>query len=178
MIKQAGIYWLANAFIWTWLLLPVAPLADLLKRDSSGAAIDHRTKTFAYFAICFCICVVWVLALPLWASFMTAVLNIKAEDVNEVALLVRTLLPFYCCYVANCMNDSVFYGKGRTELLALQSILTNVLVYGVAFALFEAGLFVPTLRSIALLFGTGIAVDCCITFGLYYGLLKELGYRL
>ena len=82
------------------------------------------------------------------------------------------------CYVANSMNDSVFYGKGRTELLAIQSILTNVFVYGIAFCLFEAKVFVPTLHSIALLFGTGIAVDCAITFGLYFRLLKELAYRL
>ena len=82
------------------------------------------------------------------------------------------------CYVINSMNDSVFYGKGRTELLAIQSIITNTVVYGTAFCLFEAGVFVPTLSSNALLFGTGIAVDCAITFGLYHRLLKELAYQL
>ena len=81
-------------------------------------------------------------------------------------------------YVINTLNDSIFIGKGRTELLAQQSIATNVVVYGGAFVCFQAGYFVPTLRSITLLFGTGIAFDCCITLVLYYKLLKERDYKL
>ena len=69
--------------------------------------------------------------------------------------------------------DSVFYGKGRTELLAIQSIITNVSVYGTAFVLFKMNVFSPTLTTIALLFGTGIAVDSVVTFSMYNKLLKE-----
>lgn len=81
-------------------------------------------------------------------------------------------------YVANEMNDSCFVGKGKTELLAIQSIITNLSVYGGAYVLFKLSIYVPTLGSIPLLFGTGIAVDCLITFGLYYRFVKELNYRL
>ena len=54
-----------------------------------------------------------------------------------------------------------------------QSIITNVCVYGVAFVLFQAGVFTPTLTSIALLFGAGIGVDSIVTFLMYRNLLKE-----
>ena len=86
--------WLANSFIWTWLVLPIAPLADLLKRDSSGAAIDHRTKTFAYYAISLGICTVWVVTMPGWRAFMTSALNISEDDVEQVISVTQTLLPF------------------------------------------------------------------------------------
>jgi hypothetical protein len=74
--------------------------------------------------------------------------------------------------------DSVFYGRGRTELLAIQSIITNVSVYGSAYILFQMDVFSPTLTSIALLFGTGIAVDSIVTFSMYRKLLKETGGML
>ena len=92
--------------------------------------------------------------------------------------LVLILLPFYILYVYNTLADSVFYGKGRTELLALQSIITNVTVYGTAFALFQLEIFEPTLIGIALLFGTGIFVDSIVTYYLYFKYLRENGYRL
>ena len=92
--------------------------------------------------------------------------------------MVLILLPFYILFSYNTLMDSVFYGRGRTELLAIQSIITNVSVYGSAYILFQMDVFSPTLTSIALLFGTGIAVDSIVTFSMYRKLLKETGGML
>ena len=83
------------------------------------------------------------------------------------------MLPFYILFSYNTLMDSVFYGKGRTQLLAMQSVITNFSVYGTAFVLFQAGVFSPTLTSIALLFGAGIAVDSVVTFAMYRRLLSK-----
>ena len=127
--------------------------------------MDHKEKTFAYFGIATAMCVLWIFTIPIWDSFMSGVMNIG--DYEKVIGLVLILLPFYILYSYNTLMDSVFYGKGRTELLAYQSIITNVSVYGTAFLLFQADVFSPTLTSIALLFGTGIAVDSIVTFTMY-----------
>ena len=177
VVEEQGTYWVANGFIWGWLLLPFYPLADLLKQDTSGSdAIDHREKTYAYFAIATAMCALWLVTIPLWDTFVSEVLN--ASDYEKIVGLVLILLPFYILFSYNTLMDSVFYGRGRTELLAIQSIITIVSVYGSAYILFQMGVFSPTLTSIALLFGTGIAVDSIATFSMYRKLLKETGGML
>jgi Na+-driven multidrug efflux pump len=172
VVEEQGTYWVANGFIWGWLLLPFYPLADLLKQDTSGPnPIDHKEKTYAYFGIATVMCILWIVTIPFWGTFVSEVLN--ASDYEKIVGLVLILLPFYILFSYNTLMDSVFYGKGRTELLAIQSIVTNVSVYGTAFVLFNMGVFSPTLTTIALLFGTGIAVDSIVTFSMYRKLLQE-----
>ena len=112
----------------------------------------------------------------LWDTFVSEVLN--ASDYEKIVGLVLILLPFYILFSYNTLMDSVFYGRGRTELLAIQSIITNFSVYGTAFVLFSMDVFSPTLTSIALLFGTGIAVDSIVSYNMYRKLLKEPGGML
>jgi Na+-driven multidrug efflux pump len=172
VVEEQGTYWVANGFIWGWLLLPFYPLADLLKQDTSNPnPIDHKEKTYAYFGIATVMCILWIVTIPFWGTFVSEVLN--ASDYEKIVGLVLILLPFYILFSYNTLMDSVFYGKGRTELLAIQSIVTNVSVYGTAFILFEMDVFSPTLTTIALLFGTGIAVDSIVTFSMYRKLLQE-----
>ena len=177
VVEEQGTYWIASGFIWGWLLLPLFPLADLLKRDVAGTPmIDHRQKTAAYFGIATGLCAVWVATIPGWGTFAGAVLN--APNPEKIVALVLLLLPFYALFCFNTLMDSVFYGRGKTELLALQSLITNVTVYGVAFVLFQAEIFTPMLNSIALLFGAGIVVDSVITFVMYRNLLAKTGGML
>ena len=177
VVEEQGTYWIANGFIWGWLLLPLLPLADLLKRDAAGAGVtDHREKTFAYFGIAAGLCALWLATIPGWGVFFGEILN--APEPEKAAELVLLLLPFYAFFCFNTLMDSVFYGKGRTELLAIQSVVTNFSVYGAAFVLFQAGVFSPTLASIALLFGTGIMVDSVVTFAMYRNLLLKHGGML
>ena len=116
-------------------------------------------------------CILWIVTIPVWDTFVSDILN--ASDYVKIVDLVLILLPFYILFSYNTLMDSVFYGKGRTELLAIQSIITNVSVYGSAFVLFRMDVFSPSLTSIALLFGTGIAVDSIVTFSMYRNLIKE-----
>ena len=34
MVGEQGIYWVANNFIWGWLLLPILSLGDLIKKET------------------------------------------------------------------------------------------------------------------------------------------------
>ena len=116
-------------------------------------------------------CILWIVTIPVWDTFVSDILN--ASDYVKIVDLVLILLPFYILFSYNTLMDSVFYGKGRTELLAIQSIITNMSVYGSAFVLFRMDVFSPTLTTIALLFGTGIAVDSIVTFSMYRNLIRE-----
>ena len=177
VISEQGTYWIANGFIWGWLLLPFYPLSELLKQDvASRKNIDHKEKTYGYFAIATGIIALWIITIPFWSIFFKEILNV--EEPEKSIDLVLILVPFYILYLYNTLADSVFYGKGKTELLALQSIVTNVTVYGTAFILFQLNIFEPTLTGIALLFGTGIFVDTLVTWYLYVKFLKENEYSI
>ena len=177
VISEQGTYWVANGFIWGWLLLPFYPLAELLKQDVAGRSIiDHKEKTYSYFGMATLIVFIWIITIPLWPLFFKNILNVSEPD--DMLELVFILLPFYIFYIYNTLADSVFYGKGKTELLALQSIITNISVYGTAFVLFQMDFFEPTLTGIALLFGTGIFVDSIVTGYLYHKFLKENNYQI
>ena len=178
VIKNQGTYWLASSFVWSWLLLPFLSLSKMLIQDTSNTndVIDHRRKTLVYYFIVFCIAVVWCITEPGWKGFFRVVLNIKNTD--DVFRLAIILAPFYMLYMVNTLMDSVFYGKGKTQMLAIQSIITNTVVYGTAFALFKTDVFQPSLVKITVLFGIGIMVDFLITSGLYFNFLRQVRYKL
>ena len=138
--------------------------------------LDHKEKTYGYFAIATGIIALWIITIPFWSIFFKEILNV--EEPEKSIDLVLILVPFYILYLYNTLADSVFYGKGKTELLALQSIVTNVTVYGTAFILFQLNIFEPTLTGIALLFGTGIFVDTLVTWYLYVKFLKKNEYLI
>ena len=177
VISEQGTYWIANGFVWGWLLLPFFPLAELLKQDvASREKIDHKEKMYGYFTIATGIVALWIITIPFWNSFFEEILNVS-EPTKSIDL-VLILLPFYALYLYNTLADSAFYGRGRTELLALQSIITNISVYGTAFVLFQLDIFEPTLTGIALLFGAGIFVDTLVTWYLYVKFLKKNNYSI
>ena len=178
VIKKQGTYWLANTFVWSWLLLPFSSLSKVLIQDTSNTndVMDHRFKALAYYIIVFCIAGVWCVTIPGWKGFFDIVLNI--EDTDGVFRLATILAPFYMLYMLNTLMDSVFYGKGKTQMLTIQSIVTNIVVYVTAFILFEADVFEPSLTMIAILFGVGITVDFFLTFGLYYTFLRKVHFKI
>lgn len=82
------------------------------------------------------------------------------------------MLGFYVVFSFNHMLDSYFYGVGRTDLMLYQSLFVSIFYYGSAFLLYRAGLFIPDLQQIALLFGGGILIDLLLTLWQF----KRSGY--
>ena len=83
------------------------------------------------------------------------------------------LLGFYVLYALQNVFDSEFYGFGKTNYMLFESVVTNTIYYGVAFILYLAGVWKPTLIGIALLFGFGNDFDSIVSGGAYAFLLKK-----
>ncbi len=176
VVEEQDTFWVANGFIWGWLLLPFLPLADLVKQDTAqGKRLPHWDKMLGYFAACILIAAGWLLLSPGYGWFFETVFN--ADPAPHVALVLLSL-PFYIFFMVNTTMDSVLYGHGKTGYLALQSLITNVSVYGTAYILFRAGILEPTLEGIAILFGTGIVVDTFVTWWLYHRHLKQANFAI
>ena len=95
------------------------------------------------------------------------------SDVDKLFELVLLLLGFYVLYAFQNVFDATFYGLGKTNYMLVESVVTNTVYYGIAFALYAFGWWTPTLTGIALLFGIGNAFDSIVSFAAYLHLLKK-----
>lgn len=171
VVSEQGTYWVANNFIWGWLLLPVLQLGELIKQEIAADQDNLRKNTLGYFGITAIICALWFISIPVWKPFMAHVLGFS--DVEKLFSLVMVLVGFYVFYAVQNVFDATFYGLGKTNYMLFESVITNTVYYGIAFALYAFGAWNPTLIGIALLFGLGNVFDSVVSFCAYVYLLKK-----
>ena len=171
VVGEQGTYWVANNFIWGWLLLPVLQLGELIKQEVSTDKENVRRNSLGYFGITAFISAFWFSTIPLWKPFMTHVLCFT--DVDKLFGLVILLVGFYVLYAVQNVFDSTFYGLGKTNYMLFESVVTNTIYYGIAFILYATSVWTPTLTGIALLFGIGNAFDSIVSLVAFAFLLKK-----
>ena len=172
VVGEQGTYWVANNFIWGWLLLPVLQLGELIKQETATDKENVRKNTLGYFSITAIISALWFVSIPLWKPFMTNVLQFT--DVDKLFELVLILVGFYMLYAFQNVFDSIFYGLGKTHYMLFESVVTNTIYYGIAFLLYLLGIWEPSLIGIAMLFGFGNAFDAIVSMGAFKFLLKKM----
>ena len=171
VVGEQGTYWVANNFIWGWLLLPVLQLGELIKQEVGTSKDNVRKKFRGYLVLTTIICILWFMTIPFWKTFMSNILLFT--DVDKLFELVLVLVGFYVLYAFQNVFDSIFYGLGKTRYMLFESVVTNTAYYGIAFILYITNLWEPSLLGIALLFGIGNAFDSLVSFGAFIFLLKK-----
>ncbi|MDD4000058.1 MAG: multidrug transporter, partial [Bacilli bacterium] len=172
IVAEQGNYWVANNFIWGWLLLPGLALADLVKQEVAADKENIRNKTFGYIVLTSIFAFLWILSIPLWKPFLQYVMNVTEYETVFFIVLIQT--GFYITFLFNsCIFDATFYGRGKTHYMLMQSLVIDVFYYGIMFILFLTGVFVPTLTKIAVMFGVGMTLDFIPTMILYIYMLKK-----
>ena len=173
-LNEPGPYWIANTFIWSWLLLPILPLSDLLKQDIASSLTNEETKkpfyikTVPYLTFVALTLILWLATYPGWSWFVTNVL--KASDSTLVLDLIQLLVPFYACFAFGSVLNGIFYGLGRTDILALKAFLGNCLIVTL-FSLFSNEiLFDNDVFSVATIFGIGLVFGTVTTL-LFFGVI-------
>lgn len=177
LVAEQGNYWIANNFIWQWLLLPGLALADLIKKEVGENKENIRDKTFGYISLVMIFALVWLVSILLWKPFLKYVMNAAEYETVYKIVLIET--GFYMTFLFNsCIFDSTFYGLGKTNYMLIQSMCIDGFYYGVMFVLYLSGIFVPTLLGICLMFGIGMALDFVPTLILYIRLLKKENIKI
>lgn len=120
-LNDQSLYWMANTFIWQWLLVPVLALTELLKQDIST---NHPEQTYkaivpAYIMISLFIVMFWLVTSPGWYYFISEVLNPNEDNPSTVARLVYQLMPGYAFFIISSLNGSVFYAKAKVRKIFL-----------------------------------------------------------
>ena len=171
VVGEQGTYWVANNFIWGWLLLPVLQLGELIKQETATNRENVRKNSLGYFSLTAIISALWFISIPVWKPFMENILQFT--DVDKLFGLVLVLVGFYVLYAFQNVFDSIFYGLGKTNYMLFESVVTNAVYYGIAFVLYATGVWTPSLIGIALLFGLGNAFDSLVSLGAFIFLLKK-----
>lgn len=177
IVAEQGNYWIANSFIWNWLLIPGLSLADLVKKEIGENKENIRDKTFGYIVLTSIFAAAWLLSIPLWKPFLRYVMNVTEYETVYKITLIET--GFYITFLFNsCICDSTFYGLGKTNYMLIQSLCIDGFYYGIMFILYLTGVFVPTLLGIALMFGIGMTLDFIPTLVLYIRMLKKENIKI
>lgn len=177
VVAEQGNYWVANNFIWQWLLLPGLALADLVKKEIGENENNIRDKTFGYITLMSIFAAVWLISIPLWKPFLQYIMNVSEYEIVFNIVLIQT--GFYLTFLFNsCIFDSTFYGLGKTKYMLIQSICIDAFYYGIMFILYITGVFVPSLIGISLMFGIGMALDFIPTMILYRYVLKKKNIKI
>ena len=172
MVEEQGNYWVANSFIWGWLLLPALALSELVKRDVGEDVKNIARNTKGYFSLGLIFVAIWCITIPFWQSFLANVMNV--QDIKTVMYIVGVQTVFYFVFMFNnSILDATLYGLGKTNYMFIQSLWVNVGYYGTMFILYKVGVFTPTLLNICLIFGFGILIDLIPTVILYKKALRE-----
>lgn len=171
MVGEQGTYWVANNFIWGWLLLPIIQLGELIKQETAKDKNAVMNNTIGYFAITAITCIIWVVTIPLYKPFMRIILGYS--EVDKLFKLVMVLLAFYVLYAFQNVFDATFYGRGKTKYMLFESVVTNSIYYGTFFIMYLCGVWKPTLIGIALMFGFGNAFDMIVSYFAYRHFLKK-----
>ena len=176
MVGEQGTYWVANNFIWGWMLLPITQLGELIKQETAKDENAVKNNTLGYFTITAIVCALWAVLIPTYKPFMQVVLGYS--DVDKLFGLVMVLFGFYVLYAVQNVFDSTFYGRGKTNYMLFESVVTNSVYYGTFFILYLTGLWTPTLLGIALMFGIGNAFDSVVSWAAYHFYLKKNHIRI
>lgn len=172
MVEEQGNYWVANSFIWGWLLLPALALSELVKREVGEDVKNIARNTKGYFSLGLIFVAIWCITIPFWQSFLANVMNV--QDIKTVMYIVGIQTVFYFVFIFNnSILDATLYGLGKTNYMFFQSLWINVGYYGAMFVLYKLEVFTPTLLSICLMFGFGILIDLIPTVILYKKALRE-----
>jgi hypothetical protein len=176
-VGEQGVFWVANSFIWGWLLLPILQLGQVIKRDCGefgNKAIAE--KSFGYFLLTTIVIMIWFFSIPFWDLFIKNVMNVN--EYIKVSNIAKISLGFYVLFAYNNIIDSIFYGIGKTNYMLFQSICINIIFYGILFVLYKEGIYKPTLHLIVLMFAGGIGFDAILTFGMFIWMLRKKKIKL
>ncbi len=159
MVAEQGNYWIANNFIWGWLLIPITAISEIIRRDCK----DGYTKLnqFNYYFIAAAVIVIWTITIPLWTPFYRYAENL--QNAEEIFSITIKLAPFYIAYAGCAIIDNIFVGLGKTIYNAINSLIINLVYYGIFYILYITNALTFDLDMIILMFGLGMVVHLAVS---------------
>ena len=158
-VSESGNYWVSNNFIWGWLLIPITCLAEIIRKD---AGVDgYKLKQRNYYSIVIFSLMLWIILIPTYQWFFITVEGI--DNYFRIFEIVMKNLGFYVFFALSQIPDAIFVGMGKTKYNAINSLICNIVYYGVWFALYQAEVVIMNMEMIIIMFGVGNVVHWLIS---------------
>ncbi len=172
-------YYVAIQILWSFMLVPILAFADSSKAlVAQESANPERVRVIwrSSMLITSVMMLVWIALTP-WLSTFASALSDDSDIVQAAVTAFAILFVPYIMFCFNTVTDAVFYGLGKTQYMAYQSILTNGTVYVIAFLLYVTNIWDVTYVGIMVLFALGIVVDTVLTLWFLWRVLSADGGR-
>ncbi|MDC2828501.1 hypothetical protein [Limosilactobacillus mucosae] len=148
-VKQSGNYWMANNFIYGWLLIPVFALVEIIRRNNyDELTYQNAWKPSLLIALC------WLITMPGWYWFIQE--PMAMSNVNTIIKIVFPLSIFYLVSIPSQIIDGWFVSKGKMGYPMMISLIVNLGYYGIVYAMFKHNLFDVSMKFIVVMFGFGM----------------------
>ena len=158
-VSESGNYWVANNFIWGWLLIPITCLAEIIRKDAG--ANGYKLKQINYYSITAIFIAIWFALIPTYQWFFGTV-----EGLQNPAYIFEIILKnlgFYVAYALSQIPDAIFVGMGKTKYNAINSLICNIVYYGIWFILYQTKTVTMTMDMIIVMFGVGNIVHWTVS---------------
>jgi len=160
MVSEQGNYWIANNFIWGWLLIPIYALTEVIRSDCKEGY--HSIKQGNYYFIILFIIILWGITMPLWPYFYKNVEML--ENYKIIFNITAKLFPFYIAYAFCIIPDNIFIGLGKTKYNTINSVIINFIYYGTFYVLYKIEAINFTINTIIFMFGFGMVIHLFISW--------------
>ncbi|MBQ6730838.1 MAG: hypothetical protein IJR08_02905 [Bacilli bacterium] len=158
-VSESGNYWVANNFIWGWLLIPITCLAEIIKKDAG--ADGYKLKQINYYSITIFALIVWFSLIPTYNWFFGTVEGL--DNPARIFEIVVKNLGFYVAYALSQIPDAIFVGMGKTKYNAINSLICNIGYYGLWFILYQTKVVTMSMDMIIVMFGVGNVVHWAVS---------------
>ena len=150
-VNESGNYWVCNNFIWGWLLIPITCLVEIIRKDAGENG--YNLKQINYYSIAAFTLLAWFALIPTYNWFFGSVEKLSNPEV--IFEIVVKNLGFYIAYALSQIPDAIFVGMGKTKYNAINSLICNIVYYGIWFVLYQSKVVTMSMDMIIIMFGCG-----------------------
>lgn len=172
-VAEQGNYWIANNFIWGWILIPITALSEVIRGDCKEGYSNLKQRN--YYIITVSAVLIWILTIPLWNIFYQYAEQLS--NYREIFDITLKLFPFYIAYAFCAIPDNIFVGLGNTKYNMINSLIINLGYYGLFFMLYITGTVAMSMDVIILMFGFGMVAHLIISVAEEKIFLKKRLYK-
>jgi len=168
ILNNQNIYYVANDYIWSVMLVPVLAQSTLIKQF---LAQNNNQSLKKYFINTILLSFFIILLIPIAYILFRYIYKFP-----NYMLYFLTLIKLVPCYILFCFDSVVeayFVATGKLHYILIQTILTNIVVYGIAYILYLFNVWSITLDAIIILFNLGMIVSSTYTISVFCYLKKK-----
>ena len=105
--------------------------------------------------------ILWFALIPSYQWFFGTVEGLDNPEV--IFEIVVKNLGFYIAYALSQIPDAIFVGMGKTKYNAINSLVCNIVYYGIWFILYQTGVVIMSMDMIIVMFGVGNIVHWAVS---------------